>query len=152
MKNGKIIEVLNSLITINNDRIQGYETASRETDELDLKVVFSEFISTSQRCKRELIMEVQILGGKPSEGTLNSGKFYRVWMDVKASLTGNDRKAILDSCEYGEDIAVYTYSKVLRNNMEDITAEQQDMLNVHHTLIQADHNHVKSLVDSLIEA
>ncbi len=37
IKNQKAIEVLNSLITINNDRIEGYETASKGTKELDLK-------------------------------------------------------------------------------------------------------------------
>ena len=29
MENKKTIEVLNTLITINNDRIEGYETASK---------------------------------------------------------------------------------------------------------------------------
>uniref|UniRef100_UPI0025C47882 YtxH domain-containing protein n=1 Tax=Marinilabilia sp. TaxID=2021252 RepID=UPI0025C47882 len=52
--NEKAIEVLNSLITINNDRIEGYETASNETEEPDLKNLFAQFISTSQKCKKEL--------------------------------------------------------------------------------------------------
>ena len=79
---------------------------------------------------------------------MTSGKFFRVWMDVKASLTGNDRKAILNSCEYGEDVAVETYNKALRNNLSDITAEQQAMLNIQHTAIKADHNKVKSMLDT----
>jgi hypothetical protein len=33
MKIEKTVEVLNTLITINNDRIEGYETASEETEE-----------------------------------------------------------------------------------------------------------------------
>ena len=37
MNTEKSIEILNSLIQINNDRIQGYETASKETEEVDLK-------------------------------------------------------------------------------------------------------------------
>ncbi len=48
----KAIEVLNSLITINNDRIEGYETASKETEEHDLKTLFAQFISTSRKCKQ----------------------------------------------------------------------------------------------------
>jgi hypothetical protein len=32
--------VLNTLIIINNDRIEGYETAAKETEEQDLKVLF----------------------------------------------------------------------------------------------------------------
>lgn len=78
MENEKPIEVLNALITINNDRIEGYETASKETDEQDLKTLFAHFILTSQKCKQELVSQVYALGGEPSEGTKISGKFFRV--------------------------------------------------------------------------
>ena len=81
-----------------------------------------------------------------------SGNFFRVWMDVKAALTGKDRKAILNSCEFGEDAAVDTYKNALRNNLSDITAEQQTMLNAQHALIKADHDKIKSMRDALIEA
>ena len=37
MENEETIDVLNTLITINNDRIEGYETAANETKEQDLK-------------------------------------------------------------------------------------------------------------------
>ncbi|MCC7453297.1 MAG: hypothetical protein IT222_03950, partial [Crocinitomix sp.] len=48
MKNEKSIEVLTTLITINNDRIEGYETASKESKESDLKSLFAKFIATSE--------------------------------------------------------------------------------------------------------
>lgn len=78
MKRDKTIEVLNSLITINTDRIEGYETATEETKEHDLKSMFSQFITTSQKCKQELVLEVNKLGGEVAEGTTTSGKFFRV--------------------------------------------------------------------------
>lgn len=152
MENNKTIEVLNSLITINNERIEGYETASKESKEQDLKSLFTDFTSTSQKCKQELVIEVTKLGGKIAEGTMISGKFFRVWMDVKAALTGNDRKAILDSCEYGEDTAVNAYNEVLKNNLNDITTEQESMIRAQYHLIVADHNKVKSMRDALVSA
>jgi len=150
MEMQKNIEVLNSLITINNDRIEGYETASKETEEQDLENLFTEFISHSQKCKQELVTEVVKLGGEVEEGTLLSGKFFRVWMDVKAALTGKDRKAILNSCEYGEDVAVDTYKKALISNDEDLSSEQKTMLTAHHTVIKADHDKVKAMRDALL--
>ena len=152
MENQKQIDVLNTLITINNDRIEGYETASKETDEQDLKKLFTQFALTSQKCKKELGVEVLKLGSKPAEGTKTSGKFFREWMDVKAALTGKDRKAILNSCEYGEDVAVDTYKKVLKDNLSDITGKQQKLLISQHALIKADHDKVKSMRDALVEA
>lgn len=152
MEKEKSIEVLNSLIIINNDRIEGYETASKETEEMDLKTLFSRFISTSQKCKNELVREVNRLGGEVAEGTKTSGKLYRAWMDIKVALTRKDRKAILDSCEYGEDQALETYDDVFENDLEHLSAEQQTMVYGQKSLLIADHNHVKALRDALVDA
>jgi uncharacterized protein (TIGR02284 family) len=152
MEMEKSIDVLNDLITINNDRIEGYETALEETEEDDLKTLFTRFISTSHKCKEELIMEVTKLGGEPAEGTLVSGKFFRVWMDVKAALTGKDREAILNSCEYGEDKAQETYNEALNDDSKYLNSEQQTMVNNQRMLLRADHDHVKALRDALVEA
>lgn len=152
MKEEKTIEVLNTLITINNDRIEGYETAAKETEEQDLKTFFSDLKQTSLHCNRELTAEVTKLGGTAAEGTKTTGKFFRVWMDVKAAITGKDRKAILNSCEYGEDVAKDTYKKALKNDAENLSAEQQTMIKAHHTLLIADHNKVKAMRDALVTA
>lgn len=150
METAKTIIVLNKLITINNDRIEGYQTALDETDEQDLKALFSGFIRTSQKCKTELEGEVNRLAGEVSEGTMVSGKFFRVWMDVKAALTGKDRKAILDSCEYGEDAAKGTYEKVLKDDLADLSPEQQILVRTQHSWIKAEHDEVKSMRDALV--
>ena len=151
MEKEKTIEVLNTLIIINNDRIEGYETAAKETNEYDLKNLFSQLASNSRRFKQELTSEVTKSGGQAEEGTKTTGKFFRVWMDVKSALTGNDRKAILSSCEFGEDHAVQTYKDVLRNNLSDITAVQQTLINAQYALIKTDHDKVKNMRDSLQE-
>ena len=147
MENKKTIEVLNTLITINNDRIEGYETASKETEEQDLKTLFAQFSSTSTTCKHELTNEVSRLGGTSAEGTLTTGKLHRVWMDVKAALTGKDRDVILKSCEFGEGVAQDTYEKALENDIENLNVEQQIMIKAQHTLLKADHDKVKSIRD-----
>ena len=146
MNTEKSIDLLNSLIQINNDRIEGYETASKEADETDLKTLFSHFTETSLKCKAELVAEVNRLGGKPTEGTTTSGKFYRVWMDIKSAITGSDRKAIVNSCEYGEDVAVQTYNDVLSHS-EDLTPEQLMMIKEQHSAIKANHDKIKNLRD-----
>lgn len=152
MKNENTVEALNRLITINNDRIEGYETAAENSEEGDLKTMFSRFISTSQKCKRELETEVNALGGKTAEGTKTTGKFFRVWMDVKAALTGKDRKAVLGSCEFGEDKALETYDEVLDDELNHLSANQRNMIVDQKSLIKKDHDHVKVLRDALADA
>jgi uncharacterized protein (TIGR02284 family) len=146
----KTIEAFNSLIVINNDRIEGYKTAEAEAQETDLKMLFSDLMETSVTLRKELVAEVTRLGGTPDEGTRVTGKFFRVWMDVKAALTGNDRKAILDSCEYGEDAALEVYKKVLIQDHQDTNSKEQDMLNKHYALLKSDHDKVKQLRDAII--
>lgn len=151
METEKTTDALNELITINNDRIEGYKTAAEETEEQDLKTLFFGFIRTSQQCKTELEDEVNRLSsGKVAEGTMISGKFFRVWMDVKAAITGKDRKTILDSCEFGEDAALKTYQHVLKEHSEQLSVEQQQLVKAQYDLIKADHDKVKSLRDALV--
>jgi uncharacterized protein (TIGR02284 family) len=152
MDTKETIDALNKLIVINNDRIEGYETASEGTDELDLKALFAQFSHTSQQCKQELVSVVTGLGGEPAEGTRASGKIYRVWMDIKAAVTGKDRKAILNLCEYGEDIAVNTYDEVLKDSQSELSVEHVRLISAQRMLIKADHDKVKQMRDAMAEA
>jgi uncharacterized protein (TIGR02284 family) len=149
MDNQKAIDVLNKLAEINNDRIEGYETASKEAEEADLINLFSQLSVTSQKCKAELSSEVIKLGGKPEEGTKMSGKFFRAWMDVKAAITGKDRKSILNSCEFGEDEAVKTYEDVLENDVDKLSLEHKMLVEKQYGFIKADHDRIKKLRDSI---
>ena len=146
----KTVDLLNKLVEINNDRIEGYETASKETDDSDLKSLFSQLAQTSHGCNAELTAEVQQLGGTPVEGTRVSGKFYRAWMDVRAAISGKDRKAILKSCEYGEDVAVKTYEEILEEHPQDLTDMHLAMVEDQYQMIKADHDRVKELRDTLV--
>lgn len=148
MDNDKSIDILNKLIEINNDRIEGYETASKETQERDLKNLFAEFIATSQKCKQELVQQVTNLGGTPEQGTRVTGKFFRVWMDVKVALTNNDRKAILNSCEYGENIAIDTYEKALSNSA-DYSSNLHTIIVSQQMLIKNDQNKIIRLLEQM---
>jgi uncharacterized protein (TIGR02284 family) len=152
MENKKAIDALNTLVEINNDRIEVYETAGRETNEPDLKVLFTKLAETSQDCRIELEREVELLGGTPAKGTKVSGKFFRAWMDVKAAITGKDRKAILESCEYGEDHALKTYESILEDERGDLSSEQISLIESQYDLLKADHDAVRALRDSLVES
>lgn len=142
--NQKLTSVLNDLIQINNDRITGYEKASKEIEniDIDLKAVFSKMADESRKYKSELTQEVTRLGGEPSTDTTNLGKIYRVWMDVKVTFSGNDRQTVLNSCEYGEDAAQKAYKDALASDAEidagtrQLITNQQASLKTSHDLIK----------------
>lgn len=149
METKKTIEVLNSLIEINNDRIEGYKTAADETKDPNLKTLFQKFIQTSQMCKSQLVNEVIFLGGEPAEGTSVTGKFFRAWMDVKAALSGDDKKSILENCEYGEDVIKQNYQAAMNGNNNVLSMVHLGLINGQYLLLKADHDQVKSMRDEV---
>ena len=66
MKNGKTIDILNKLLEINNDRLDGYETALNETEEHDLKTMLARLARTSHRNGQELSAEIIRLRWNPN--------------------------------------------------------------------------------------
>ena len=146
-QNKELVNELNKLVEINNDRIQGYKTALKETEDYDLKELFKRMIDHSFNFKNELADEIMKAGGEPTQGTATSGKIYRAWMDVRAALSQKDRKAIVSSCEYGEDAALERYDEVLKD--EDMSIVVHKMLKHQKELLQQDHNSIKVLRDSL---
>jgi uncharacterized protein (TIGR02284 family) len=137
MRNNKImminhensIAVLNSLVVINNDRMEGYKTAAEDIDKDNLKHLFRKFHETSSNNHTELVAEIMKMGGTPDEGTKASGKLHRVWMDVKAAVSGKDEATILSSCEFGEDAAIEVYNTALADTPQTISQEQNAMIN-----------------------
>lgn len=152
MDKQKTIDALNQLIIINNDRIEGYNTAADGTEDADLKRLFGRLATNSQRFNSELSTEVQRLGGEEADGTKVTGKVFRAWMDVKAALTGKDRKAVLNSCEFGEDKALESYKDVLHNEREHLTPEQFNIISAQKQIIKADHDEIKKLRDAAANA
>ena len=150
MENKKedIVDVLNDLVEINNDRIEGYQRASEETKEADLKSLFSAMADQSRTLRQQLSEEVIRLGGKPKEGTTASGKLYRVWMDIRSAISTNDRKAVLSNCEFGEDAALEAYDKALKD--EDLQGSfDSAMVKRQRDELQKSHNKIRTLRDAV---
>jgi uncharacterized protein (TIGR02284 family) len=141
------IEILNDLVTINNDRIKGYERALEETTSVDadLKALFTAMIGESHKIRVDLASEVQVLGGEFEAGTTASGKLYRAWMDIKAVFTGHDRYTVLANCEAGEDAAQKAYKSALAS--DDLPAYIRTMLEEQKQTLRASHDKIKALRD-----
>src|SRR5688572_14790537 len=141
--NEKMLDLVNKLVEINNDRMDGYKTAAQETEDTDLKALFNKFWEQSRKYKTELAEIVTRLGGKPTEKTSTSGKVYRAWMDIKAALTRKDRKAIVSSCEFGEDVALSGYKEALEDDDVTLSADIKMIIQRQKAEIKMAHDEVK---------
>lgn len=146
----ELVQVLNDLVRINNDRIQGYEKAIQNTKDVpsDLLNVFSEMINESRGFKDELLDTIQELGGEADfEETTNSGKLYRFWMSVKESITDGNRETVLDDCEFGEDAAQKAYQEALESDAT-MDSDIRRMILDQKTELKESHDTIRTLRDN----
>ena len=141
----KTQEVLNDLIEINNDRVVGYEKAATQADDADLKSIFLANAAQSKKFADELKELVIRQGAEPAKDTTFRGKIYRIWMDVKATFGGDDRKGVLSSCEFGEDAAQRAYKAALED--KDLLAESRSIVERQKDVLRGAHDKIKAMRD-----
>ena len=141
--NEEVIDVLNDLIQINNDRIEGYEKALKDTDDSSqYDTLFNQMISQSRKYKQQLVQQVRSIGGDADwNETTNSGKIYRVWMDIKSTFTGKSDKSAMELCEFGEDAAQKAYDQAL--NSDNLPADVRVLLISQKSELKNSHDLIK---------
>ncbi|WP_428653152.1 ferritin-like domain-containing protein [Runella sp.] len=119
--NQNVINTLNELVQINNDRIAGYHQASHETKDGDLEQLFTSMLNESVNFAETLGAYIREMGGEPATGGTTGGHIHQAWLDFKTALTGNNRIGLLESCEFGDKSAIEAYITALKEE-----AIQQD--------------------------
>ena len=81
-----VIEVLNDLIRINNDRTAGYMRAAEDTKnvDVDLRTIFERMADESRQNAIELTAQVGRLGGEPATGQ-PTGAVRKIFRDEPKS-------------------------------------------------------------------
>lgn len=145
--NENTVEVLNDLIRINNDRVEGYgkAIAQSEKENLDLINTFEKMITQSTDYLTDLGSLVSKYGGTVSTDSTIMGKIYRTWMDVQITFSANDRKNILSECEFGEDAAQKAYNMAL--DEKDLTEEARALIMVQKNALKSSHDLIKNWRD-----
>lgn len=138
-------KALRELMIINHDRAKGYARAAEDARDNDLKIIFARFSNQSKMFTNQLKDFVGNWDLVPAdEQTKMSGKLYRIWMDMKSALTRNNRKSVLDSCEYGEQIALKTYDDILAAP-SDIPADVISVIKLQRETLNEEHEIIKSM-------
>jgi uncharacterized protein (TIGR02284 family) len=149
MNEEKMITILNSLIDLNNDRMEGYENAAAEIGDLryaQLKALFYAIVEEARNHKDDLVDLVIGFGGEPGEGPTPSGILFDIWLEAKAAFARKDVRVALDACERGEYVALEAYQEVL--HPEGVwPPEVAALLDKQREEIKISHDRVKSLSD-----
>jgi uncharacterized protein (TIGR02284 family) len=144
--NEPVSELLNDLVKINNDRIETYNSAVKNVNDLDIDIkgLFEEMIRQSTAYKDELVSEMKKLNATVEDESTSSGKIYQAWMEIKATSQENktDKVSLLVACEFGEDATQRAYESaltadcVLNEEVRQLIEDQQAGLKKSHDLIK----------------
>jgi len=97
------IATLNTLIATTIDSVTGYENSAKDIDNPRFAEIFRQRANERQRVVEDLRAEVRRLGGDPEDSGSFMGKTHQRFEDLKAAITGQDEKTIVNEVERGED-------------------------------------------------
>ncbi|MDB5885784.1 MAG: hypothetical protein JWR74_1955 [Polaromonas sp.] len=143
--NDEVISTLNNLIETCRDGEYGFSTSAEHTKSPDLKSLLSRHAEECRTAAHELQALVRQLGGEADEGGSVSGALHRGWVSVRGTLTGFSDQAMLDECERGEDVAVASYRKALK---QDLPPAILSVVQKQAEGAQRNHDQIKALRDS----
>ncbi|WP_051289379.1 PA2169 family four-helix-bundle protein [Chryseobacterium daeguense] len=117
MNNEKTVSVLNDLLNITNDRIEGFSKVEDKVWDTHsaLKGDYDQMVSQSQVMKNDLIRLINERGGDADNTTSAAGALHRTWIDIKNSFSGDKDESTLENVVFGEKAAINAYEDALES-------------------------------------
>ncbi|MDB5928566.1 MAG: hypothetical protein JWR60_273 [Polaromonas sp.] len=144
--NDDVIDTLNDLLETCRDGEYGFSTSAEHAKSAELKTIL---LRHAQECRtggQELQTLIRQLGGDADEGGSVSGALHRGWVSVRGTLSGYSDEAMLDECERGEDVAVASYRKALK---QDLPPAIRSVVERQAEGAQRNHDQIKALRNTL---
>jgi uncharacterized protein (TIGR02284 family) len=113
----ELIDCLNELIQVCRDGESGFQAAADRVKDPELKELFEQRSIQRAQFAHELASEVRNLGGTPLKSGSAPAALHRGWMNVKSMVREVTDDALIAECARGEDAAVETYQRVLKQNL-----------------------------------
>lgn len=143
--NDDVISTLNDLLESCRDGEYGFSTSAEHAKSPDLKSLLSRHSQECRTAGQELQALIRQLGGEADEGGSMTGALHRGWVSVRGVLSGHTDEAMLEECERGEDAAVASYRKALK---EDLPPAIRAVVEKQAQGTQKNHDEIKALRDS----
>ncbi|RVT90443.1 PA2169 family four-helix-bundle protein [Sphingomonas crocodyli] len=140
------IAVLNSLIATTIDSVNGY-TEAAENSESRFSALFTSRAGERQQVAARLQQQVAALGGAPEDGgTLLAGA-HRAFLKLKAAVTGQNEKAIIDEVEAGEDHIKAKFEDAVRDS--GLSPSVRTAIEEAYSSVKEGHDEMRDLKHSL---
>jgi uncharacterized protein (TIGR02284 family) len=112
----KVSNRLNDLLTRTYDAEKGYKLAQDKIDNPSIKKFLNERVQQRYNFGHELKDEISNFGQLPEKGGSIKGDLHRTWMNLTATLSGNETERILEEVERGEKASLEEYNDILNDS------------------------------------
>jgi uncharacterized protein (TIGR02284 family) len=107
--------VLNHLIVVCRDAERGFATAARTVKTPELKHLFYRLAEQRREFAQELLPHAQRLGGTAVADGTSAAALHRAWIQLKARLSSDPDRAVLEEAARGERFAVAAYDDAVHD-------------------------------------
>ncbi|WP_266367451.1 ferritin-like domain-containing protein [Tellurirhabdus rosea] len=135
--NSELIDRLNKLLTRTREGERGYQEASENVKDPELKSLFLAQSRQRSEFAMEIDREIRTLGGQPDDSTSLASDLHRAWLNLKSSFSSNDDKAVVEECKRGDGVAVDDYNDILQSTT--LMASSRELLLRQKERIEAAH-------------
>ena len=137
------ISTLNTLIATTIDSVTGYENSAKDIENQRFAEIFRQRASERQQVVEELRSEVRRLGGDPEDSGSFMGKTHQRFEDLKAAITGQDEKAIVNEVERGEDYLKEKFESALDSG--ELSGESRAVVERCYQSVRSGHDQMSQL-------
>lgn len=141
--NSDEISTLNTLIATTIDSVTGYENSAKDIDNQRFAEIFRQRADERQKVVEQLRGEVRRLGGDPEESGSFMGKTHQRFEDLKAAVTGQDEKSIINEVERGEDYLKEKFETALNDG--NLSGESRSVVEQAYQSVRQGHDQMSQL-------
>ena len=133
----KVSNRLNDLLTRTYDAEKGYKLAQDKIDNPSIKKFLNERVQQRYNFGHELKDEISNFGQLPEKGGSIKGDLHRTWMNLTATLSGNETERILEEVERGEKASLEEYNDILNDSDVVLPPSTENLLTKQRNAIES---------------
>ena len=141
------LTVLKTLTDTLADSVNGYRDAAQHVDSEEFRQMFTQLADNRSQVLSDLQSEVSRLGGSAEREGSTLGHLHQRWLDLKATITGRDDKAVINEVERGEDYLKEKFETAMGS--ETLDGNIRDLIERAYGSVREGHDRVRDLKHSL---
>lgn len=141
------VTVLKTVTDTLADSVNGYREAAQNVDADQFRQMFTQLADERSQVLSDLQSRLETLGGSADRDGTTLGHIHQSWLDLKASITGRDDKAVINEVERGEDYLKDKFEAALK--LDSLDPEVRTAIEGAYGSVRQGHDRVRDLKHSL---